>query len=99
MEDKDYLIANVLDKLFISIQRNKIVCTPFYTQQEIMRIEKELRRRKENRFFFEGGFENSERKSLFFYPEKMTEEMAKKNTFKFLKAIYIELPNELKRSL
>ena len=50
MEEKEYWMDNILDKLVISLQRNKVVCTPFYTPQEIAKIEKELRNRKENRF-------------------------------------------------
>ena len=99
MEDKDFLMANVLDRLVLSTQRNKIVCTPFYAPPEMVKIEKELKRRKEKRFFLEGGYENAERKSLFFYPEKMTEEMAKKNLDKFLAVIHIQLPRELVRNL
>ena len=48
----------------------------------------------ENYYFF-GGKENLERKVLVIYPEKLTEELSRKNDNKILSIIRIKLPNEL----
>ena len=99
MENKDYLMAYIDDKISLSGKKNKILNTPFYTPLEVIQIDKYLKHKKMTRYFWTGGFENAERKCLVVYPEKFTCEIAKKNMKNILKAIHIMLPNELVRSI
>lgn len=46
-------------------------------------------------YFFEGGYENAESKVLIAYPESLGESIARKEVNNILKAIKIELPNEI----
>ena len=50
---------------------------------------------KEDNYFFFGGYDEAERKSLIVYPEKFSEEIAKDNLKLIFKALKIRLPNEL----
>ena len=93
--EKDYLIANVKDKISLSKKRNKIMNTCFYTSLEKALIEKELRAEKNQNYFFFGGFEDAERECLICYPEKFNEEIVKENLNTIIKALRIKLPNEL----
>lgn len=93
--DKNYLYANVKDKIKLAKKRNKIQNTQFYTINEKMLIEKELKIEKEQNYFFFGGYVDSEREILIVYPEKFNEEIAKNNLTNILKCIRIVLPNEL----
>lgn len=95
MENNNFLIANVKDKLTLSKKRNKILNTVFYTEIERAQIEKELKIIKENNYFFFGGYEEAERKVLIVYPEKFSEEIVKNNLNNILKVIKIVLPSEL----
>lgn len=93
--EKDYLIANVKDKLNLSKKRNKILNTCFYTSIEKALIEKELRIQKFENYFFFGGFEEAERECLICYPEKFSEEIVRENLNNIIKVLRIKLPNEL----
>ena len=93
--EKDYLIANVKDKINISKKRNKIQNTQFYTSSEKVLIEKELKIEKEENCFFFGGYEEAEREILICYPEKFNEEIVRENLYNIIKAIRVKLPNEL----
>jgi RNA-binding protein YlmH len=59
-------------------------------------VQKFLNEQKVKNYFFEGGKENADRSILVFYPEKLTEEMARKNISNILEVIRIKLPKELK---
>ena len=95
MENNNYIIANVKDKISIAKKRNKIQNTKFYTETESALILKELKHLKAENYFFYGGYDESERKVLIIYPEKFSEEIARDNLNSILKAIKITLPNEL----
>lgn len=94
-EEERLLVAKILDKYEFSKSKNKIQYTDFLNlrEQEIaMRI---LNKLKYNNYYFFGGKENTERKILVIYPEKLTEEMSKKNDNKILSVIKVILPNDL----
>ena len=51
--------------------KNKITHTDFLTEPEIIKIEKYLNSIQCKNYFTFGGYEESNRKMIFFYPEKM----------------------------
>lgn len=94
--EKNYIIANVKDKINLAKKRNKIQNTSFYTASEKIMIEKELNYvLNEKRYIFSGGYDDAEREVLILYPEKFNEAIAIDNINFILKAIRIRLPNEL----
>lgn len=90
------LIAKVLDKIEFCRTRNKIVNTDFLNIAEIGTVKKFLEEEKVSNYFFFGGKENADRSILILYPDKITEEMARKNISNILEIIRIVLPTELK---
>lgn len=94
--EKNYMIANVKDKINLTKKRNKIQNTCFYTSLEKIIIEKELNYvLKEKNYFFFGGYSDAEREILILYPEKFNEDIVRENINSILKAIRIRLSNEL----
>ena len=89
------LVAKVLDKLEFTRTRNKIQYSDFLNLNEQEAVMNLLRKLGYNNYYFYGGRENLERKVLVIYPEKLTEEMSRKNDKKILSVIQIKLPNEL----
>ncbi len=94
MEDK-LLLSKIIDKIKFSKSKNQITNSEFLNEYQISIVEKELRRNGTTNYFFEGGYENSESKILVAYPEKLGESIARENINNILKAIKIELPNEI----
>lgn len=95
-QDDRLFVAKVLDKINFTKTKNKIQYTDFlnlYEQEICLNI---VRKLNLNRFYFFGGEENTERKILVIYPEKLTEEMSRKNDSSIISIIRIELPKELK---
>lgn len=93
-EDK-LLLSKVLDKLEFSKRKNKIEYTDFFNLQEQDLIDNFLKKIKFSNYYFFGGKGEAERKILIIYPEKLTEEMARKNHNKMISIIKIKLPIEL----
>lgn len=91
-KEKDFKLANVIDKFEIARKKNKIQNTCFFNEQEILQVEKEIR--MYNNYFFFGGYEEAARKILIVYPEKFTKEITEKNLENIIKVINIKLPNE-----
>lgn len=87
--------SKIDDKIKFCNSKNKITHTDFFTEPEIIKIEKYLNQKAIHNFFFFGGQPECDRKMLFFYPQKLDYEMAFKNVFKILKIIRITLPNNL----
>lgn len=87
------LISKITDK--IKFSKNRITNSEFLNEYQINMIEKELRRTGNTNYFFEGGYENAESKILVAYPEVLGENIARENVNNILKAIKIELPNEI----
>lgn len=92
-DENDLLIAKVWDKKKFCDTRNKITYTDFLNEKEQAIISRNMN--LGNAFFY-GGNENSDRKILVFYPEKIDEELARKSLNSVLSVLRIELPNEMK---
>ena len=88
----DLLLAKLEDKLKFCNTKNKITHTDFLTEPELLRIEKYLHLRKIANYFLFGGYENASRKMVFFYPSKLTYELAFSNVNQILEIIRITLP-------
>lgn len=94
-QEERLLVAKILDKLEFTKTKNKIQYTDFLNLSEQETAMKLLKTVHYDNFYFFGGKENTERKILVIYPEKLTEEMSRKNDNKVLSVIRIKLPNEL----
>ena len=92
------MFAKIDDKIKFCTTKNKITHTDFFTEPEIIKIKKYLSSINFKNYFFFGGFDNSDRKMLFFYPDKLTSELAFSNVDTFLNIIRIILPNNLIRN-
>ncbi len=89
------LIARVIDKYNYCLTKNKITYTDFLNLTEKTIIENILNTEKvKNKVFF-GGNEENDRNVLFFYPDKIDENMLKKNYEKILSVIRIKLPDNV----
>lgn len=93
-EDK-FLLAVILDKIEFCKSRNKIECTDFFNLAEQDLVNKFLKKIKFTNYYFFGGRGEAERKILIVYPEKLTEDMARKNHSKIISVIKIKLPISL----
>lgn len=91
----DLTFSKIDDKIRFCNSKNKITHTDFFTEPEIIRIQKYLEQQGIHNFFFFGGQPDCDRKMLFFYPDKLNYEMAFKNVNNILKIIRITLPNNL----
>ena len=91
VEEEDLLIAKSEDKKRLCKTRNKITYSDFLNEKEQLVIKKNLK--LENCFWF-GGNENADRKALVFYPEKISEEVARNSIDTIFSVIRITLPNE-----
>lgn len=89
------LVAKILDKYEFTKTKNKIQYSDFLTLEEQELCMELLKNLECEKYYFFGGKENSERKILVIYPEKLTEEMSRKNDDKILSVIRIKLPNDL----
>ena len=93
-QDNNEIFYNKIDdKIRFCNTKNKITHTDFFTEPEIIKIEKYLKSKQIQNYFFFGGYEDANRKMLFFYPNKLTYEMAFANINKILGIIRITLPN------
>ena len=93
-QEQRLLAAKILDKLEFTKTKNKIQYTDFLNLSEQEMAMKLLKRQDCNNFYFFGGKDNLERKILVIYPEKLTEEMSRKNDSKIISIIRIKLPDE-----
>ena len=91
-EDK-ILLAQVLDKIEFSKQREKIEYTDFLDMYQIALVKTFLKKIEFENYVLFGGFENAERNILIIYPEKYSMAMVEKN---YSKAIKITLSEEEK---
>ena len=93
-EDK-ILLAVVLDKIEFCKSKNKIESTDFLNLAEQDLVDKFLKKINFQNYYFFGGAGEAERKLLIIYPEKLTEEMTRKNHSKIISVIKIVLPISL----
>lgn len=91
-EDK-LLIAKIIDKQRFCETKNKVTYSDFLNQREKNLIKKNI---SLNNYFFYGVSENADREILVFYPEKINEDMARKNLKNIITVIRITLPNDMK---
>ena len=94
-EDK-ILLAQILDKIEFSKQREKLEYTDFLDMYQISLVKSFMKKIAFENFVLYGGFENAERNVLIIYPEKYNISMVEKNYSKFIKAIRITLGEEEK---
>jgi len=92
----DLLIAKICDKQKQCVTKNKIMFSDFLNEKEQNIVKKNI---KLENFFWYGDKENLDRKVLIFYPEKINEEIARKNLDKIVCAIRIDLPKEMFRRI
>ena len=88
-QEERLLAAKILDKLEFTKTKNKIQYTDFLNLSEQELAMKLLKTQKYDNYYFFGGKENLERKILVIYPEKLTEEMSRKNDNKIMSIIII----------
>lgn len=93
-KNSDIFFKKIDDKIKFCNSKNKIIHTDFFTQPEIIKIEKYLKLINIKNYFFFGGYENADRKILIFYPGKLTREIAFSSINKILEVIRIILPKE-----
>lgn len=91
-QDDKILLNFILDKIKFVETKNKIENTNFLNMQQIDLVEVFLKKIKYTNYIFYGGYENAERKILILYPDKLNEEMVRKNYDKIMNVIRIELP-------
>lgn len=94
-QEERLLIAKILDKLDFIKTKNKIEYTDFLNLHEQDLVFKLMKKLNFKNYYLFGGNEISERKLAIFYPEKLDEEMCKKNHKNILKVVQIKLPKEL----
>lgn len=99
MENNQLLIAKILDRIKISKIQNRITNSEFLNEYQISDIEKELTKLREKQYFFFGGYEESIRKTLVIYPEKIDKEDVLKNINNIISCVKIELPKEIQGKL
>lgn len=90
------LLAQVLDKIEMCENRNKIEHTDFLDLAQIELVQKFVNRIKIENYMSIGGFEQAERKMFVVYPEKFNSLVVEKNLSSIIQIIRIELPDELK---
>ncbi len=94
-EDK-ILLAQVLDKIEFSNQRDKLEYTDFLDMYQISLVRNFMKKIEFTNYILYGGFENAERNILIIYPEKYDKNMIEKNYSKILKVIRVILGEEEK---
>ena len=94
-EDK-ILLAQILDKIEFSKQREKLEYTDFLDMYEVALVKTFMKKIEFSNYVLYGGFENAERNILIIYPEKYNMSMVEKNYSKIIKVIRITLGEEEK---
>ena len=94
-EDK-ILLAQILDKIEFSKQREKLEYTDFLDMYQVSLVKSFMKKIDFENYILYGGFENSERNVLIIYPEKYNLNMIEKNYSKIIKVIRITLNDEEK---
>ncbi len=94
MEEK-IIIAKLEDKIKRCIIKNKIENTEFLNLYQKKIIQQKLNELKFKNYIFNGGFEEAENQILVLYPEKLSKEIVERHIHKVIKALQIDLPNEV----
>ena len=93
-QDDKICLAQVLDKIEASKQKEKIEFTEFLDMYKISLVQNFLRKIEFQNYILYGGYEDAERKILIVYPEKYDLTMIEKNYNKILKIVRVNLPQE-----
>ena len=94
-EDK-ILLAQILDKIEFSKQREKLEYTDFLDMYQVALVKTFMKKIEFSNYVLYGGFENAERNILIIYPEKYNMSMVEKNYSKIIKVIRVSLGDEEK---
>ena len=94
-KDEKMLLAELLDKIENTNNRNKIEHTDFLDLAQNELVQKFLNKQKVENYIKYGGFNEAERKMYIFYPEKFNEQVVEKNLSSIVQIIRIELPDDL----
>ena len=94
-EDK-ILLAQILDKIEFSKQREKLEYTDFLDMYQVALVKIFMKKIEFLNYVLYGGFENAERNILIIYPEKYDMSMVEKNYSKIIKVIRVSLGDEEK---
>lgn len=95
-KDDKILLAQILDKIEMVENKNKIEHTDFLDMAQIELVQKFINKIKIENYMSYGGFEQAERKMFVIYPEKFNSEVVSKNLSNIIQIIRIQLPDELK---
>ncbi len=93
-QDDKILLAQILDKIEFSKQREKLEYTDFLDMYQIALVKNFMKKIDFENYILFGGFENAERKILVIYPERYNMNMVEKNYSKIVKVIRIILGEE-----
>lgn len=94
--EDEILLVKIEDKQRLANTKNKITYTDFLNDKEQALIKKKMNLK--NSLFF-GEDNNLDRKVLIFYPEKLDEDIIKKNLNDIISVIRIVLPPDMKRRI
>ncbi|MCI9245774.1 MAG: hypothetical protein HFJ30_01290 [Clostridia bacterium] len=100
-EEDKILVAKILDKIQFVSQKNQVQTTDFLDGHEQKIVQKILQQARYKTAIFYGGYEDAERKMIYFFPEKLIDLIEEnlqndKMIQKEMKVISIHLPNDLK---
>lgn len=95
-KDDKILLAQVLDKIEMCENRNKIEHTDFLDLAQIELVQKFINKIRIQNYMSYGGFEQAERKMFVIYPEKFNSEVVEKNLSSIIQIVRVELPDDLK---
>lgn len=95
-KDDKILLAQILDKVEMTENKNKIEHTDFLDLAQIELVQKFIKKIKIENYMSYGGFEQAERKMFVIYPEKFNSSVVQKNLSSIVQIVRIELPDDLK---
>lgn len=95
-QEEKILLAQILDKIEFSKQREKLEYTDFLDMYQTSLVKSFMKKIDFENYILYGGFDNAERNVLIIYPEKYNMTMIEKNYSKIIKVIRIVLSEEEK---
>lgn len=95
-KDDKILLAQILDKVEMVENKNKIEHTDFLDLAQIELVQKFINKIKIENYMSYGGFEQAERKMFIIYPEKFNSAVVEKNLSNIVQIVRIKLPDDLK---
>lgn len=93
--DDKLLVSKMLDQIELCSKRDKIQNTGFLDERQKNILQKTLNRMKLENYIVFGGFEEAQRNTYIFYPEKWNREIVEQNYDEVMQVIEVILPNEL----